>query len=59
MLELKNTIKLSFDDNHFTDITVENILSAKEILDKSPKKSKELLKTLVSLNLINAGLIRK
>ena len=59
MLELKDIIKLSFDDKHNTDITVENVMSAKAILFKTPQNNKELVELVVAMNLINAALKRK
>ncbi|MCP1299202.1 hypothetical protein NK356_08505 [Chryseobacterium sp. S0630] len=59
MLKLKDIIKLSLDENHNTEITLENVICAKNKLDKIPTNKSDLLKILVAMNLINAALKRK
>ncbi|MEC4116024.1 hypothetical protein VSP20_03480 [Myroides phaeus] len=59
MLELNEIIELSKDDNHTSEITIEKLVQAKEILLTTPNNNKDLFNVLVSMNLINAALKRK
>ncbi|WP_059125446.1 hypothetical protein [Chryseobacterium sp. JAH] len=59
MLKLKEIIKLSLDDDHITNITLENVKSAKVIIFETPQNNEDLVESVVAMNLINAALKRK
>ncbi len=52
-------LELASDDTHKSEITIEQIVKAKEYIRTIPKKSGEMLLILVSMNLINAALKMK
>lgn len=52
-------LELASDDTHKSEITIEQIVKAKEYIRTVPKKSGEMLLILVSMNLINAALKMK
>lgn len=57
--ELSNILKLADLDEFNTVITLENIIQAKDNIDKKPETTEELFLIVCSMNLINAGIKTK
>ncbi|WP_312208496.1 hypothetical protein [Empedobacter sp.] len=59
MQNLEQIIQLSSLDDHTSEITIEKLIQAKEIIRTIPTNNKELWDVLIALNLINAAVKRK
>lgn len=59
MIEIDRIILLCNNENYISEITIDKLMKAKDIINLMPKNNKELLIVLASMNLINAALKRK
>ena len=59
MQNLERIIQLSSIENHISEITLDKVIQAKEIIGTEPTNNEELWNVLIAMNLINAALKRK